>query len=282
MGAGVRGRGRWAAPALAAVMLLSAACPLLAQVPREVSVSPGPPAEPAAEDTAQSRNADLAGPAIGSSPTVTATADSPAAAVQVAPAGGPGSALAQAVLTVDQEALYRRSRWGQRAQMQLAAESRQVAADNDRAFATLVADEDALTAARATLSAEEFRSRAAAFDERVTAVRQERDAARQALAAGAERDRAVFYQSVAPILGRIMTERGALVVMDQRAVLISDDRIDVTAATIAAIDAELGDGAAILSTDDAAARQGNGSPPPAQPAPAQSDVGTAPDKDAQP
>ena len=170
--------------------------------------------------------------------------------------------------------MYRQSRWGLRAQAELAAQSRQVAADNDRAFADLVADEDALTAARATLSPEEFRARAARFDERVVAVRAERQAALEALTQTAERDRALFFQAAAPVLGRVMAARGALVVLDQRTVLIADERIDATAATIAALDAELGDGREIIAADraqteaGAGAAEGRGTPDPAgSPAP---------------
>lgn len=176
-------------------------------------------------------------------------APSVAPSLRVAPAGTtvPADPLAHAVLTVDQEAMYRQSAWGQRAERQIAQQSRQVAADNDSAFAALVSDEDALTAARATLGADEFRKRAAAFDARVTAVRQERDAARADLARMAERDRSLFFQAAAPVLSRVMEARGARVVLDQRTVLISDERIDVTAATIAALDRALGDGAAIVA-----------------------------------
>ena len=167
------------------------------------------------------------------------------------------TALAQAILTVDQEAIYRRSRWGQRAEAEIAEQSRKVAADNDTAFAALVADEDALTRARATLDPAEFRRRATAFDERVTAVRQERDDARLALARQADRDRALFFQAAGPVLTSVMEQRGALLVLDQRTVLISAETIDVTAATIAALDAALGDGseivAAAIADEEAAA-----------------------------
>lgn len=175
-----------------------------------------------------------------------------ASALRVAPAGttAPADPLAQAVLTVDQEAMYRQSAWGQRAERQIAQQSRQVAADNDKAFAALVADEDALTSARATLAADEFRKRAAAFDQRVMAVRQERDAARADLARMAERDRVLFFQAAAPVLSRVMKARGARVVLDQRTVLISDERIDMTAATIEALDSALGDGSAIIAAAD--------------------------------
>lgn len=177
----------------------------------------------------------------------------------VAPALGPSArtALAQAILTVDQEAIYRRSRWGQRAEAEIAEQSRKVAADNDTAFAALVADEDALTRARATLDPAEFRRRATAFDERVTAVRQERDDARLALARQADRDRALFFQAAGPVLTSVMEQRGALLVLDQRTVLISAETIDVTAATIAALDGALGDGsdivAAAIADEEAAA-----------------------------
>lgn len=178
-----------------------------------------------------------------------------APALRLAPqdrAAGIATALRQAVLTVDQEAMYRQSLWGQRAAAELARQSQQVSDDNDSAFAALVADEDALTAARPTLSPDEFRRRAAAFDERVTAVRRERDAAREALQAGADRERALFFQNAAPVMGGVMAARGALVVLDQRTVLISDQSIDATAAVIAALDAELGDGSGIVAAADAA------------------------------
>jgi hypothetical protein len=41
-----------------------------------------------------------------------------------------------------------------------------------------------------------------------------------------------------------MTERGAVVIIDKRAVFVGFDNVDVTAAAIAALDASLGDGSA--------------------------------------
>lgn len=161
------------------------------------------------------------------------------------PADAPASlALRQAVLTVDQEALYAGSAWGRRSQAQIEALTAQVSADNDQAFADLSAEEEALTEARATLPPDAFRARATAFDERVTQVRREREAAARSVALTADADRQRFFQAAAPVLGRVMKDRGALLVLDQRTVLFSDASIDVTAAVIARLDAELGDGAA--------------------------------------
>ena len=243
--AGLRRAG---APLVAALLL--GALPLAAQEPASPRPVPrASEAPPAAEAPGLSDAAsDLAGPAAAA-PAPAApngAADTP---LRLAPTpAAPGQdPLALAVVIVDQEALYRQSRWGMRAQAELAAQSRQVAADNDRAFADLVADEDALTAARARLSPEEFRIRATEFDERVMAIRRERDEAREALSDTAERDRAIFFQAAAPVLGRVMVARGALVMLDQRMVLIAEDRVDVTDDAIAALNAELGDGREIIA-----------------------------------
>ncbi|WP_303729583.1 OmpH family outer membrane protein [Paracoccus solventivorans] len=243
--AGLRRAG---APLIAALLL--GALPLAAQEP--ASPRPVPRASealPAAEAPGLSDAAsDLAGPAAAL-PAPAAPNGAADAPLRLAPsAAAPGAdPRALAVVIVDQEALYRQSRWGMRAQAELAAQSRQVAADNDRAFADLVADEDALTAARARLSPEEFRIRATEFDERVMAIRRERDEAREALSDTAERDRAIFFQAAAPVLGRVMVARGALVMLDQRMVLIAEDRVDVTDDAIAALNAELGDGREIIA-----------------------------------
>jgi hypothetical protein len=77
--------------------------------------------------------------------------------------------------------------------------------------------------------------------------------------------RSQFFERVAPILLDIVRDRGAAVLMDSRAVLLSADRVDVTEAAIAAIDAALGEGGAdpIISIDiDAEAAPGEGTTPP--------------------
>lgn len=223
-------------PAVAALLL--AVAPLAAQEP-----AGGAGADDAASDLAgPTRPLPAEGGARGNG-----ALPPPDATLRLAPSAAMPETAMPVMVIVDQEALYRQSLWGLRAQAELAAQSRQVAADNDRAFANLVADEDALTAARARLSPGEFRVRATEFDERVMAIRRERDQAREALSDMAERDRALFFQAAAPVLGRVMLARGALIMLDQRMVLIADDRIDVTADSIAALNSELGDGHEIVA-----------------------------------
>lgn len=168
----------------------------------------------------------------------------PTAAQQAAPAPAAGATVPAAVLTVDQEALWRDSAWGRRAQAALEAEGEVIAAENDRIAAELEAEDAALTALRETLPPEEFRARADAFDERVQQVRRDRDAAASALRARAAEERTAFLNAALPVFSAIMAERGAVVVLDRGSVFLSADAIDITAALIARVDAQIGAGPA--------------------------------------
>ncbi|PZO66004.1 MAG: molecular chaperone Skp [Paracoccus denitrificans] len=162
-------------------------------------------------------------------------------------------AVQQAIVTVDQEALFLRSKWGLRVQQELGSRSRTVAADNERIFNELSAEESALTDLRRTLSAEDFRKRAQAFDARVTSVRTEREIAARELTTLADAERQAFFRIVAPLIGQEMRGRGALVALDPRTILFSSESIDVTAQVISMVDAQAGDGAGQVSVDQVAA-----------------------------
>ncbi|WP_299359387.1 OmpH family outer membrane protein [uncultured Paracoccus sp.] len=190
-----------------------------------LAIACGAPATVAAQDA----QADAAGPASG-----TATPQ---------PAQAPQGDLSNAIVTVDQEVMYRQSAWGRRAEATVADRLRAVVEENDRLFAQLSAEEAALTEDRRTLPPDEFRARAAAFDERVTAMRRQREAASQQVAALAEAERAAFFAAAIPVIGALMRERGALLVLDPRTVLMSAESIDMTEATIARLDDQIGDGA---------------------------------------
>lgn len=157
-------------------------------------------------------------------------------------AAQPPAAVAATVLTVDQEALWRDSAWGRRAQADLQARGEVIAAENDRIAAELEAEDAALTDLRGTLPAEEFRARADAFDERVQQVRRDRDAAAAALRTRIGDERAAFLNASLPVFIEIMGERGAVVVLDRASVFLSADAIDVTADLIARVDAQVGEG----------------------------------------
>lgn len=159
---------------------------------------------------------------------------------------------ASPILTVNEEALYSGSAWGQRVQAMLEARSHEIAADNDRIYDQLAAEEDQLTALRATLSPEEFRKRANDFDSRAQDVRNERQLIVQELNAVAESERHAFFSAAVPIFAAVMEEREALVILDQRMVFISADLVDVTEVLIDRIDAEIGPGPLPQSSDSPA------------------------------
>lgn len=162
------------------------------------------------------------------------------------------------VLTVDEELLFARSAWGRRVQAQLEEEGRILQAENDSIAAQLAGEEADLTARRAATEPAEFRRLAEAFDTRATDMRRERAQAAADLNARAEADRAAFYRAALPIMGRMMQERGAVAVLDQRTVFVSLDVIDITADLVDRLDGELGDG------EGMAAQGMAGQAPPAQ------------------
>ena len=168
----------------------------------------------------------------------------PAATPDREPIVVPGLVQGQpgAVVTVDQDRLFSGSAWGRRIQAEFEQAGTELAAENDRLAKQLSDEEAALTEARATLDPAEFRSRAEAFDARATEIRRERAQAVQDLNASGDAEQNAFFQAIVPLIGRVMLERGAVVVLDRRSVLMSADGIDITGDLITQIDAELGDG----------------------------------------
>ena len=103
--------------------------------------------------------------------------------------------------------------------------------------AAFEAEEEQLTALRATLSPAEFRPRAEDFDKRVVAARREQDTKSAALVQEFDGRRRQFYALVAPVLVRLMEEKGAVAIFDESSVLLADQGVVVTADVIAEIDA---------------------------------------------
>lgn len=149
------------------------------------------------------------------------------------------------VLTIVPDRLYSDSKFGQRLASEIAARGRQLAAENRRIEAELEAEETELTALRDTLSPEEFRDLANAFDEKVTTARVEQDEKARRLSLTSDQVQRAFVVAIAPVLEDIMSQKGASVVLDRRAVFASADASDVTQEAIQSIDLALGEGRSI-------------------------------------
>lgn len=183
---------------------------------------------------------------------------------------------AMPVLTLDQDRLFSGSRFGAQATEALEVQARALQAENRQIENDLEVEEKALTERRATLTPEEFRTEAAAFDVKVKGIRAAQEAKARDLATQRDAARQRFLQASAPVLAQIMQERGAVAILDRSAIVLSFDRADVTDLAIGRVDAILLDGAGagqivppagVAPEAPAPETPAPGQPAPGQPAP---------------
>ena len=160
---------------------------------------------------------------------------------------------------LDQDRLLRGSRLGQQILAGIRSAEQALEAENQQIADQLAAEERALTEARTTLSPEEFRTRADAFDARVEQIREERAQASQALTRHSESEAQRFFDTALPILVQMMNDEGVLGLLKPDALILGSDWLDITDAAIARLDASAVDTtdstppAAPQQTPDAAA-----------------------------
>ena len=145
------------------------------------------------------------------------------------------------MLTVDPERLFTESQFGKTAVARLEASQQALLAENKKLEIALEAEEKDLTERRPTLPAPDFRKLADAFDQKAEEIRAARLAKSRSLTTLRDEDRQKFLGAIVPILGDLMGEMGALVVLDKKSVFLSFERVDITNLAIARIDATLGD-----------------------------------------
>lgn len=144
------------------------------------------------------------------------------------------------VLVIESERLFIETEFGRASLRAIDEQARRLAAESREIDAQLIEEERALTEARPTLSTEEFRARADAFDERVLRLRRERDEASTQLGRARDEAESILRNAALPILAQIVLDRGAVAVFERRDVFIVDDAIDITDEAIRRIDEQLG------------------------------------------
>lgn len=157
----------------------------------------------------------------------------------------PATAQQQAsssILIIDRERVFFETQYGRRLTAELAEEAAAVQAENEVIVQTLTEEERALTVRRPEMSPAEFREAADAFDQKVQEVRRARDAKTVELQLANANARGEFEGRVQSIIGAIMIERGASMIVEQRYVFLSVRSANITDDAIARIDNELGDG----------------------------------------
>ncbi|MFP1646407.1 OmpH family outer membrane protein [Pontitalea aquivivens] len=191
-----------------------------------------------------------------------ATAQEPGAAAR--PAAEPRVIVPSPVLTLDWDRLYEGSLWGRRVRAEFAAASAALQAENTRITEQLTEEERSLTERRATLDAEIFRREADAFDARVTEIRAAQEEKARAIGRKLEEERQAFVQAAIPQIDAVLQARGAVVMLDARAIIRGLAAIDVTGDLAARVDAVIGPGGEpAAGTEPPAA---NGDAPQAPPA----------------
>jgi len=169
------------------------------------------------------------------------------------------------VVTLDQDRLFAESQFGRNVLARNEAEEQALAAENRKLEAAMEEEERSLTDLRARMAAPEFRKLADEFDVRVEEVRSAQEARFRGLARQREEGRRKFFETALPILGRLMGEMGAVAILQREAIVLSFDRIDITDAAIARLDAELGDGIAPPTPEPPTPGQPTPEPPTPEP-----------------
>jgi Skp family chaperone for outer membrane proteins len=146
-----------------------------------------------------------------------------------------------AVLTVDPERMFAETRLGRSLTSKLETAQQEFLAENKQLETALEAEEKELTDRRPSLSPAEFRKLADAFDLKAEEIRNARLAKSRNLATQRLEDSQNFLNAVKPVIGDLMVEMGALVILDQKSVFLSFKQVDVTDRAIARIDAILDD-----------------------------------------
>jgi Skp family chaperone for outer membrane proteins len=149
---------------------------------------------------------------------------------------------ASPILSLDQDALFTRSQFGQALRKQLEAETATIEAESRRLDRELEAEERDLTAQRATMTPQDFAPLAEVFDSKVQKLRAEREAAANALREKEVAARQRFLQAATQVIGDFMVESGAVAIVDKAVIIVSLSSLDVTDAIIARLDLVLGDG----------------------------------------
>lgn len=146
-----------------------------------------------------------------------------------------------AILTIDSERMFLNSDFGKRVAREIEQRGNELANENRQIELELAEAEQELTDMRATMTPEEFRPLADAFDTRVQNTRQAQAAKSRALNELLEQEREVFLGAAGPVLQALMAEVGASVVLERRTVFISTNASDITANAIERINATLGE-----------------------------------------
>jgi len=136
--------------------------------------------------------------------------------------------LRSPILVVDLEKLFNNSDFGRKVASDYAAVGNEIAAENRRIEAELIAEEKALADQRPTMEQSEFRALADAFDIKVQKMRETQRTKLRDLSQSSEAAKSRFFEFAQPVLEGIMVESNAVVIMELNSVVLNMSAIDIT------------------------------------------------------
>ena len=145
------------------------------------------------------------------------------------------------VYTIDMSKLLKQTLIGKKiiAEDNIARQNLQ--SENDELEENLLFEEKELSDMRKTLTLDEFRIKAQEFDKKVTIIRTEQGQKEQYLIAENRKNENDFFKKIYPLLYGLLSEKGGLILLDQRNAVLWDSSVDLTIDAINLIDRVLGD-----------------------------------------
>ena len=144
-----------------------------------------------------------------------------------------------ALFTVDMTKLFRSSEFGKNIIAANNIARKKLQSENEELEKKLLLEEKELSELRKTLSVEEFRPKALEFDKRVSIIRAEQGKKEEILNKKVRKEETDFFKRIYPLLYEILIERGGLILVDQRNIILWDNSVDITDDAIQAINQAL-------------------------------------------
>ena len=132
------------------------------------------------------------------------------------------------VFTIDMSKLLRFSDFGKKINLEKNIALKKLQSENRKLEVELLSEEKELSKLRKVLSSEEFRPKALEFDEKVSLIRTDQAKKEEDLKNSARKKESEFLRKIYPILYELVLERGGLVLLDQRNVVLWDSSVDIT------------------------------------------------------
>ena len=132
------------------------------------------------------------------------------------------------LFTVDMTKLLRSSEFGKNIIAANNIARKKLQSENEELEKKLLLEEKELSELRKTLSVEEFRPKALEFDKRVSKIREEQGKKEEFLNKKVRKEETDFFKRIYPLLYEILIERGGLILVDQRNIILWDNSVDIT------------------------------------------------------